>query len=184
MENKLDEIIKDHVITAMAAGAIPVPVADLAAVSAVHLSLIKKISVEMDKGYNEMKGKALISSLITGTVTRTGASLIKLLPGIGTIAGITTQILFSGATTYAIGKVLVSAYDRGETIDSISGETVKGEFDKLVKKGKKYASSLKKTEDYKGKVKENEAGDFSERKGETESSDSSNEDSGDVKHQV
>lgn len=149
---KIDEIIKDHVITAMAAGAIPVPLADLAAVSAIHLNLIKSITVEMDMKYNSIKGKALISSLITSSVTRAGASFIKLIPGVGTILGMSSQIILSGATTYALGQILVSAYSKGETLDTVNSETVKDEYNELLKDGKEFASKLKKTDEYSSSI--------------------------------
>ncbi len=147
--DKIDIIIKEHVLTAMGAGAIPVPVADIAAVSAVHLNLIKTLTTEMSGHYSEIKGRALLSALVTGTAARAGASFIKLLPGIGTIIGMASQIILSGAVTYAIGRVLVSAYSRGETLDTISGDSVKEEFMTLLKKGKKYASDLKNSGEFK-----------------------------------
>jgi len=142
--NTTEEIIKRHVIFAMTAGAIPLPIADLVAVSAIQYDLIRQLAENYGVDYDSNKGKTLASSLMGAAVARIGSSIIKALPGIGTLLGIGSQVITAGATTYAMGKILESHFSGKGTIDSFNIERVKAEYNELLGKGKEYARSLKK----------------------------------------
>lgn len=100
-----DDIISTHVIFAMTAGAIPVPVADIVAVSAIQYDMIRQIAEFHKINYDADKGKTLASSIAGATVSRIGASFLKAIPGVGTVLGIGSQIVMAGGTTYALGKL-------------------------------------------------------------------------------
>ena len=84
MEEKknADEIIKMHVIFAMTAGAIPLPMADLVAVSAIQYDMIRQLAELYGADYDSNKGKTLASSMMGAAVARIGSSLIKAIPGV------------------------------------------------------------------------------------------------------
>ena len=44
MDDKVQEIIQNHIVFSMIAGAIPLPLADIAAVTAIQLDMIKQIA--------------------------------------------------------------------------------------------------------------------------------------------
>lgn len=146
MDNKKpsDEIIQKHVIYAMTAGAIPIPLADLVAVSAIQYDMIKQLADNYGADYDSNKGKTLASSLVGAAVVRVGSSLIKAIPGIGTALGIGTQVITAGATTYAMGRILDTHFQGNGTIESFNLDSVKTEYNELLKKGKEYAKTLKK----------------------------------------
>lgn len=140
-----EDIISTHVIFAMTAGAIPVPVADLVAVSAIQYDMIKQIAEFYKINYDANKGKTLASSIAGATVSRIGASFIKAIPGVGTFLGIGSQVIMAGATTYALGKLFDSHFAEGNSLDNINLDSVKEEYRDLVNRGKEYARDLKKS---------------------------------------
>ncbi len=140
-----DDIISTHVIFAMTAGAIPVPVADIVAVSAIQYDMIRQIAEFHKINYDADKGKTLASSIAGATVSRIGASFLKAIPGVGTVLGIGSQIVMAGGTTYALGKLFDSHFAGGKGLDNINLESVKEEYKELLNKGKEYARDLKKS---------------------------------------
>lgn len=145
-ENKtVDDIIKTHVIYAMTAGAIPVPVADFVAVSAIQYDLIQKLAEYYKVDYDSNKGKTLATSIAGASATRLGASIVKALPGVGTFLGIASQVIISGATTYALGRLFDSHFANNGTLDNLNTETAKAKYKEYVDKGKEYAKDLKKS---------------------------------------
>jgi len=132
----IDDIIKTHVIYAMTAGAIPVPVADFVAVSAIQYDLIQKVAEFHKVDYDSNKGKTLATSIAGASATRLGA-------GVGTLLGIASQVVISGATTYALGKIFDNHFANKGTLDNLNTEAVKAKYKEYVDKGKEYAKNLK-----------------------------------------
>lgn len=140
----IDDIISNHVIFAMTAGAIPVPVADIVAVSAIQYDMIKQIADFHEADYDANKGKSLASALGGATFSRIGASAVKAIPGVGTLLGIGSQMVMAGATTYALGRLFDSHFSGSKNLDNVNLETVKEQYKELLSKGKEYARDLKK----------------------------------------
>jgi uncharacterized protein (DUF697 family) len=83
-----DTIIRNHVIWSMGAGLIPVLIADIFAVSALQLDMIRQLCKVYDVDFSETQGKAIVTSLTSSTLARIGAgSLVKLIPGVGSLLG-------------------------------------------------------------------------------------------------
>jgi len=92
-------------IWSMGAGFIPVPIADLFAVSAIQLDMIRQLCKVYDIDFKETEGKAIITALTGSGLARLGARAIKFIPGVGSILGGVTLAILSGASSYAIGEV-------------------------------------------------------------------------------
>lgn len=144
MDEKVQEIINNHIVFSMIAGAIPVPLADIAAVTAIQLDMIKQIAKHRSIDYDENTGKSFASSLAGATFAKIGASLIKSIPGIGTILGIGTQVVLSGASTYALGNIFDNHFSQGGTLLNFNTDKVKTKYNELLDRGKKMARKLKK----------------------------------------
>ena len=71
--NHADTIIRNHVIWSMGAGLIPVLVADIFAVSALQLDMIRQMCRVYDVNFSETQGKAIVTSLTSSTLARIGA---------------------------------------------------------------------------------------------------------------
>lgn len=150
-----DTIIRNHVIWSMGAGLIPVLIADIFAVSALQLDMIRQLCRAYDQDFSETQGKAIVTSLTSSTLARLGArSLIKLIPGVGSIIGGMTVSIFAGASTYALGEVFKKHFDSGGTILDFDPDRLKKYYQEKFEKGKKVATDLRKDKSAQKEAKE------------------------------
>lgn len=135
-----DSIIRNHTIWSMGAGFIPILVADIFAVSALQLDMIRQLCKVYDIDYEETRGKAIVTSLTGATIARLGArSVIKLIPGLGSVIGGVTVSIFAGASTYALGEVFKTHFASGGTILDFDPDRVKKFYKEKFEKGKDIA---------------------------------------------
>lgn len=133
-----DTIIRNHVIWSMGAGFIPILVADIFAVSALQLDMIRQLARVYEVDFSETRGKAIVTSLTGSTLARLGAgSLVKLVPGIGSVLGGVTVSVFAGASTYALGEVFKKHFASGGTILDFDPARVRKIYQEKFEKGKK-----------------------------------------------
>jgi uncharacterized protein (DUF697 family) len=103
-----------------AAGLIPVPFVDLAAIGGVQIQMLRRISRIYSVPFAENRGKALIASLAGSMIPASSgigvASIVKSVPFVGTaISGIVMPVLSAGAT-YAIGMAFIQHFASGGTL--------------------------------------------------------------------
>lgn len=115
---------------AAAAGVIPVPVADLAAVTGVQLKMLTDLAKIYDVPFKADMGKAVLGALAGSLLPAKlgyGAvgSVIKTIPVVGTIAGVATLPAFNYGSTIAIGRVFSKHFASGGTLLDFSTEAVK-----------------------------------------------------------
>lgn len=135
-----DTIIRNHVIWSMGAGLIPVLIADIFAVSALQLDMIRQLCRVYDVNFKETQGKAIVTSLTSSALARVGAgSIIKLVPGLGSIIGGATVSAFAGASTYALGEVFKKHFESGGTILDFDPDRLRKYYKEKFEKGKKVA---------------------------------------------
>lgn len=142
-----DSIIQNHILWSMGAGFIPVPIADLFAVAAVQLDMIRQLARVYEVDFKETEGKALITALTGSSIARLGARAVKFIPGIGSAIGGVTMAVLSGASTYALGQVFRKHFETGGTILDFEPERVKKYYRAQFEKGKKVARDLKQEQD-------------------------------------
>ncbi len=143
--NHADTVIRNHVIWSMGAGLIPVLVADIFAVSALQLDMIRQLCKVYDLDFQDTRGKAIVTSLTSSTLARLGArSLVKLIPGVGTYLGGVTVSIFAGASTYALGEVFKKHFESGGTILDFDPDRVRNYYAEKFEKGKNIAKEWKK----------------------------------------
>jgi uncharacterized protein (DUF697 family) len=107
-----------------AAGLIPVPLVDIAAVGGVQLQMVRRLSEIYDVPFSDNRGKAIIASLAgsvipasTATTSAIGvASALKTIPGIGTAIATATMPVFSAGATWVIGRVFMQHFASGGTL--------------------------------------------------------------------
>lgn len=107
-----------------AAGLVPIPVVDVAVVGGVQLQMLRKLSEIYGVPFSENMGKSVLASVAgalipasTATTTAMGiGSLMKGLPGVGTLVGALTMPVFSAGATYVIGKVFIQHFASGGTL--------------------------------------------------------------------
>jgi len=140
---KADNIIKNHVMFATGAGAIPIPLLDFAGVTAVQLDMMKKLTNLYNENYSENVGKAFIASLTSTSIARMGASLIKAIPIVGTALGVVSMSIMSGASTYALGNVITQFLEKGIGFKDFNEDMARKIYEENLEKGKKIAEELK-----------------------------------------
>lgn len=142
-----DSVIRNHVLWSMGAGFIPTPILDIFAVSALQMDMVKQLCNVYDKDFEASRGKAIVTSLTSTALARAGArSLIKLIPGVGTVIGGVAASIFNGASTYALGEVFKRHFEDGGTILDFDTDRLKKYYKEKFEKGKKVAEQLQKDE--------------------------------------
>lgn len=139
-----NSVIHNHMIWSMGAGFIPVPIADLFAVSAIQLDMIRQMCKIYDINFKETEGKAVITALTGSSLARLGARAIKFIPGVGSILGGVTMAVLSGASSYALGEVFKKHFETGGTFLDFDPSRLKKFYNEKFEKGKEVASKIQK----------------------------------------
>lgn len=139
-----DTIIRNHIAWSMGASfLVPIPIADIFAVGALQLDMIRQLCRAYGVPFSETQGKAIVSALTSSTLAKAGArSLIKLVPGLGTLIGGITVSIFNGASTYALGEVFKRHFETGGTILDFDVEGLKNMYKEKFEKGKEVAKDI------------------------------------------
>lgn len=145
---KASEIIRNHVGFSLGAALVPFPGADLLAVSAVQLNMLRQLAKLYDIGFLDALGKNIISAVAGGGVARLGASLIKAIPGVGTIIGELSMPVLSGASTYALGHVIANHLQKGGTLNDLDLTNARKGYETEIENGKKVAEALRQQEKF------------------------------------
>ena len=122
----------------------PVPLLDIAAVTAIQIDMLRQLAGVFEVDYSQSTGKVFVSGLTGGTLARIGASLVKSVPGIGTVIGGISMPLLSGASTYAVAQVAVAHFGSRGGLREIDMEWAKRAYGDAFEKGRDFVSDLKK----------------------------------------
>ena len=80
-EADAERIVHGHVMWAMGAGLIPLPLFDIAAVTAVQMDMLKQLARVYSVDYSTAAGKTFAGALTGGTFAHVSAALLKFIPG-------------------------------------------------------------------------------------------------------
>jgi uncharacterized protein (DUF697 family) len=141
---RADRVIKKHVIWSTGAGLIPIPVADLAAVTAVQVSMLEELAVIYGVQYSESVLKSFVTALTGGMAARLGASALKAIPGLGSVIGGVSMSVMSGASTYAVGQVARRQFDDSADLAKVDLGKAKQDYKEAYEQGKQYVTKLEK----------------------------------------
>ncbi len=131
--DKAEQIIRQHIGYAASAALIPFSGADIAAVGAVQLDMLRQIAGVYNIGFMDSLGKNIVTSLVGGSIARLGASLIKAIPGFGTIVGELTMPVMASISTYSMGQIIVRHLENGGTMDNLDLRSAKKEVKEVSK---------------------------------------------------
>ena len=131
------DVIKTHVIAAMAVGLVPIPGVDMVGMVAIQIRMVHQICEIYSVTLRENAAKAAVLSLAGGLLPATLASGfvsgLKLIPGLGSLAGAAGSSLLGGAMTYAIGRVFHEHLETHESLIDFdptkARATMRREFD-------------------------------------------------------
>jgi uncharacterized protein (DUF697 family) len=139
---KASDIIKNHVGFSLGAGLIPLPAADLVAVSAVQFSMIRQLAGVYQVPFFESLGKNILSAVAGGSMARLGASLVKIIPGVGTLVGELSMPVLSGASTWALGRIIARHLHQGGTLENLDLTQAKSSYETEIEEGKKVVQEM------------------------------------------
>lgn len=143
----IDAIIRKRVYAAVGIGFIPVPLVDVAGLTAVQLELIHALSKAHGAEFKKERVKSIISSLCGGVLTTASvplaASLLKSIPLIGYTAGAATISIMGGASTYALGWVFDRHFRNGGTLKTFDTQEAKAYFKTKMEEGKSMVTRMK-----------------------------------------
>lgn len=138
-------IVKNNVITSMASGLIPVPLFDIITLTNIQFHMIQTLAEHYEIPVDNIN-RSLITSLISGSlpvVSMLGlGSMIKSVPGIGSLAGSGSVSIISGAISYAVGQVFIKHFEQGGTLQDFNPASAKKIFVEEFKNGKEIAREL------------------------------------------
>ena len=143
---KAKEIIRNHIGFSMGAALVPFPGADLLAVSAVQLNMLRQLAKLYQVGFMDTLGKTFISTVAGTGAARLGASLIKAIPGVGTFIGELSMPVLSGASTYALGHIVAQHFHDGGTFEDFDLTKARNTYKEEIEEGKRIANELKQAE--------------------------------------
>lgn len=152
--DKADETVRSSVLWSMGMGLIPFPIADIVAVTAVQIDMIKQISTIYEVEFSENQIKSWIGALSGSILSRLTANVLKFIPVYGSIIGGVSMAILSGASTYAIGQVFIKHFESGGTFLDFDVEDFKTFYEEQFEKGKSYAEDLAEEEKEKKNAKE------------------------------
>jgi len=144
------KVIKKHVMVAMGASLVPMPLFDLVALSGVQLKMLYSLTKFYEVPFSKHLGKSSIASLLGGVMptstAMTLASLAKVVPGLGTATGVISVSVLGGASTYAIGSVFAQHFESAGTLLDFDPKKMRAYFSSKLQEGKGVAADLKSCE--------------------------------------
>ncbi len=113
------KIVDRHKNYAALGGLVPLPVANIASVTAINLRMVKQLSELYEVPFQRDRTRSLIVGLIGGVVptgvgAATSSTLMWIIPG-GLLLGLGASALTAGALTRGIGLVFIESFESGAT---------------------------------------------------------------------
>jgi uncharacterized protein (DUF697 family) len=145
---KANTTVRYYTLGSVVVGFIPLPVVDLAALTAVELKMLHSLAKQYHVPFSRDLGKSIISSLLGGVLVPSGgsvplSSLVKVVPLVGQAAGMVSTAVLGGAATYAVGQVFIQHFESGGTFLTFDPEKVRKYFAEEFEKGKTVVAEMK-----------------------------------------
>jgi uncharacterized protein (DUF697 family) len=142
---KCDMTISKHVGAALGFGFIPLPFVDFIGISGVQLDMLYRLCRIYDVDFSTQAARSVIGALIgTGLPMQPLlTSGLKLIPGIGTVAGMVAAPALAGAATYALGRVFVQHFETGGTLLTFDASKMKAHFEHALSEGKNVVAGMR-----------------------------------------
>jgi uncharacterized protein (DUF697 family) len=113
-------IVERHANYSIAGGIIPVPIVNVAGVTAIILRMVRKLSTLYGVPFERDRARAIVVALAGGTMPTgfaavTSSTLYYVVPG-ATLLGLAVSCVTATACTRNIGRIFVDHFERGETL--------------------------------------------------------------------
>ncbi len=138
---RAEELVTKHALYNAGVGLVPIPLFDIVAFVGVQTNMIKELCELYNVPYQQKVAQALVLALLTnaGGFVVGGVCLfsaIKLIPGIGSLIGVTARPLLLGGTTFAVGMVFSNHMFMGGTLFNLSAAEWSSKYREFFERGK------------------------------------------------
>lgn len=139
LAQRAEQLIKDYAFGSSLTGFIPIPFLDTLGLIGVQRVMLMRLSKLYGVPFSKHLAKAWVTTLMTGLAPKAATplvgSMLKLIPGIGTLAGGATTAALGGASTYAVGKVFQQHFEQGGTLENFDPEKAQESFIEALQQG-------------------------------------------------
>lgn len=142
-----EAIVRKHVLLAAGAGLIPVPLADVAAITGIQLRMLRELTTHYGISIAQHRPESIIYSLLAGFASREIAAIgfsgiLKTIPVIGSMIGAASMPIASAALTYAVGTSFNEHFAAGGNFDTLSIPKMRASLGRKIETGRIVAKQL------------------------------------------
>lgn len=146
-----DNTIRHYCYWSFSAALIPVPIVDLAAMSAIQVKMIGELCALYEVPFSQERARTTISTLLASASSSTFVSLAKMIPGLGYFGVAVPLAGINVSYTYAVGKIFAQHFQSGEPLESFDPAEQKSQLAEKLREGREFAKRTK--EDFKGRFR-------------------------------
>jgi uncharacterized protein (DUF697 family) len=139
-ESEAMAIVRSYMGWSAGAGLVPLPGLDIAAIVGVQVKMLQDLSALYGVPFRTNLAKPLIVALVSGggsvLLGASAASLVKVVPLIGALAGMFALPALAAASCYATGKVFIQHFESGGTFLDFDPAKVRAYYEAQFKASK------------------------------------------------
>ena len=140
------EIVNKFMLFSMGIGLVPVPAIDLIGLAALQLRMLHRLTRLYGVAFDEQRAKIIIAAFLgTGTpglASRSLASLLKAIPGVGSVLAFFSMSLLGGAATYALGRLFVYHFEIGGALFDLDPKKTRAYYEQLLGEGQQVTKRI------------------------------------------
>jgi uncharacterized protein (DUF697 family) len=135
--DRANGLVKGYMLGALGVGLVPYPGVDMAVLVAVQLKMLHSLAKIYAIEFSDELAKEVVTACLGGVIpVSLSSQLSRFIPVYGVfIKGVSTAA-FSGAFTYAVGKLFIQHFESGCTFLTLDPHQVKAHFATQFEQGK------------------------------------------------
>ncbi len=119
-----ERLIKRYAYWTAGVGLLPLPLLDMAALAGLQLAMLRDLARLYQVGFSPWRARAIITALAGGVIPVSAASgivgtLARMVPIVGTAAGVLTLPALASGSTVALGKICALHFALGRDLFSL-----------------------------------------------------------------
>lgn len=133
-----ERMVRRFMLAALPLGIVPGPLLDLTLLGALQLKMLHSLAKHYGIPFSHEAARSAIATLISssGTISISLIAARFAFPVIGRLANLVSLTLFSGASTYALGRVFIQHFESGGTLLTFDPEAVREYYISQFDRGK------------------------------------------------